>query len=107
MARDAAGAGARIASFRNGGAGDGVRTRDMQLGRLPLCQLSYSRPGPRERGIDGRTKPTTGATAVSGGRSRLGAHPTTRGAGPLRTRTVSADDGKDRDRTRGRRADGI
>ena len=25
------------------GAGDGVRTRDMQLGRLPLCQLSYSR----------------------------------------------------------------
>jgi hypothetical protein len=30
------------------GAGDGVRTRDMQLGRLPLCQLSYSRP----RGLD-------------------------------------------------------
>ncbi len=26
-----------------GGAGDGDRTRDMQLGRLPLCQLSYSR----------------------------------------------------------------
>ena len=26
------------------GAGDEVRTRDMQLGRLPLCQLSYSRP---------------------------------------------------------------
>ena len=26
------------------GAGDGDRTRDMQLGRLPLCQLSYSRP---------------------------------------------------------------
>ena len=26
-----------------GGAGDGSRTRDMQLGRLPLCQLSYSR----------------------------------------------------------------
>ena len=25
------------------GAGDGVRTRDMQLGKLPLCQLSYSR----------------------------------------------------------------
>ncbi len=25
------------------GAGDEVRTRDMQLGRLPLCQLSYSR----------------------------------------------------------------
>ena len=24
------------------GAGDEVRTRDMQLGRLPLCQLSYS-----------------------------------------------------------------
>jgi hypothetical protein len=25
------------------GAGDGARTRDMQLGRLPLYQLSYSR----------------------------------------------------------------
>ena len=31
------------------GAGDGSRTRDMQLGRLPLCQLSYSRPGSRAR----------------------------------------------------------
>ena len=28
------------------GAGDGDRTRDMQLGRLPLCQLSYSRTSP-------------------------------------------------------------
>jgi hypothetical protein len=27
------------------GAGDGVRTRDIQLGKLTLCQLSYSRPG--------------------------------------------------------------
>ena len=26
------------------GAGNGVRTRDPQLGRLMLCQLSYSRP---------------------------------------------------------------
>jgi hypothetical protein len=26
------------------GAGDEVRTRDIQLGRLTLCQLSYSRP---------------------------------------------------------------
>ena len=25
-------------------AGDGVRTRDIQLGRLTLCQLSYTRP---------------------------------------------------------------
>ena len=25
------------------GAGDGTRTRDIQLGRLALCQLSYSR----------------------------------------------------------------
>jgi hypothetical protein len=25
------------------GAGDGVRTRDIQLGKLTLCQLSYSR----------------------------------------------------------------
>jgi hypothetical protein len=29
---------------RRAGAGDGSRTRDMQLGRLPLYQLSYSRP---------------------------------------------------------------
>ncbi len=28
---------------KGSGAGDEVRTRDMQLGRLPLCQLSYSR----------------------------------------------------------------
>ena len=26
------------------GAGDGIRTRDIQLGRLELYQLSYSRP---------------------------------------------------------------
>ena len=26
------------------GAGDGIRTRDKQLGRLVLCQLSYTRP---------------------------------------------------------------
>ncbi len=32
------------ASGRGVGAGDGSRTRDMQLGRLPLYQLSYSRP---------------------------------------------------------------
>ena len=32
-------------SSEGGGAGDGDRTRDMQLGRLPLCQLSYSRTG--------------------------------------------------------------
>ena len=28
------------------GAGNGIRTRDPQLGRLMLCQLSYSRPEP-------------------------------------------------------------
>ena len=28
------------------GAGNGIRTRDPQLGRLMLCQLSYSRPNP-------------------------------------------------------------
>jgi hypothetical protein len=31
-------------SFGVSGAGDEVRTRDIQLGRLTLCQLSYSRP---------------------------------------------------------------
>ncbi len=33
---------------RGSGAGDGVRTRDIQLGKLTLCQLSYSRSGGRE-----------------------------------------------------------
>ena len=32
---------------RRGGAGNGVRTRDPQLGRLMLYQLSYSRSDPR------------------------------------------------------------
>jgi hypothetical protein len=44
------------------GAGDGARTRDMQLGRLPLCQLSYSRPparrcaGPPRNATTGRSR---------------------------------------------------
>ena len=29
--------------IKKGGAGDEARTRDIQLGRLTLCQLSYSR----------------------------------------------------------------
>ena len=33
------------ASEQGSGAGDGVRTRDIQLGKLTLCQLSYSRSG--------------------------------------------------------------
>jgi hypothetical protein len=28
-----------------GGAGDGIRTRDILLGKQTLCQLSYSRSG--------------------------------------------------------------
>jgi hypothetical protein len=35
----------RFESVREVGAGDGVRTRDIQLGKLALCQLSYSRSG--------------------------------------------------------------
>ena len=36
----------RSRRFQNkGGAGDESRTRDIQLGRLKLYQLSYSRPG--------------------------------------------------------------
>ena len=30
--------------LRDVGAGDGVRTRDLNLGKVALCQLSYSRP---------------------------------------------------------------
>ena len=33
----------KIASIENYGAGDETRTRDIQLGRLTLYQLSYSR----------------------------------------------------------------
>ena len=33
----------RVSSRRGVGAGDGIRTRDIQLGRLALYQLSYSR----------------------------------------------------------------
>ena len=35
--------GSKKLCFLKGGAGDGIRTRDPQLGRLTLCQLSYSR----------------------------------------------------------------
>ena len=40
---------ARYGSSRDGGcgAGDGVRTRDLLLGKQTLCQLSYSRSGGR------------------------------------------------------------
>src|SRR4051794_25041578 len=36
-----------IARLEGSGAGDGVRTRDLLLGKQTLCQLSYSRPGRR------------------------------------------------------------
>jgi hypothetical protein len=38
------------------GAGDGVRTRDIQLGRLTLCQLSYSRSRHRDGAGDNLTR---------------------------------------------------
>src|SRR5438046_1378587 len=34
----------RLQPDRSSGAGDGIRTRDIQLGRLELYQLSYTRP---------------------------------------------------------------
>ena len=37
----------RAAHEGEGGAGDGIRTRDILLGKQTLCQLSYSRPGGR------------------------------------------------------------
>ena len=33
-------------NIQNSGAGDGVRTRDPELGKLVLYQLSYTRNGP-------------------------------------------------------------
>ena len=55
---------------REGGAGDGIRTRDILLGKQILCQLSYSRPRgdilSRGRGsLNGRKLPRS----VSGRRS--------------------------------------
>ena len=49
--------------MRNG-AGDGVRTRDIQLGKLTLCQLSYSRSG-------GRDSSAAGSHASMGGDVRV------------------------------------
>ncbi len=34
-----------LSSDEEGGAGDGIRTRDILLGKQTLCQLSYSRSG--------------------------------------------------------------
>ena len=59
------------ASVQGVGAGDGVRTRDMQLGRLPLCQLSYSRASvnlPR-RPVGGRS---IGIELRAGGQAVVG-----------------------------------
>ncbi len=46
-------------SFKRG-AGDGIRTRDIQLGKLMLYQLSYSRLGQRENNVAecSRQRPT-------------------------------------------------
>ena len=67
---------------RGGGAGDEVRTRDMQLGRLPLCQLSYSRPvRPFERQSTSRDSSNELA-----GRDHV---PSIRTSGPLQTRGSS------------------
>ena len=35
----------RFGQTRENGAGDGIRTRDILLGKQTLCQLSYSRSG--------------------------------------------------------------
>jgi hypothetical protein len=37
-----------LSSGGEGGAGDGIRTRDILLGKQTLCQLSYSRAGDRD-----------------------------------------------------------
>jgi hypothetical protein len=42
------------------GAGDGIRTRDPELGRLALYQLSYSRTGNAESGGEGRIRTSEG-----------------------------------------------
>lgn len=46
-------------SIEQNGAGDAIRTRDIQLGRLALYQLSYTRLGGGERWIrtiEGKTR---------------------------------------------------
>ena len=42
------------------GAGDGIRTRDIQLGRLELYQLSYARPAPASRALAPRARRLVG-----------------------------------------------
>jgi hypothetical protein len=45
-----------LSSIQINGAGDGTRTRDVQLGRLELYQLSYTRNVPPPVGGGGRIR---------------------------------------------------
>ena len=51
-------------SEREGGAGDGIRTRDILLGKQTLCQLSYSRAGPILASPLARATPASNAWAL-------------------------------------------
>ena len=57
------------------GAGDGIRTRDIKLGKLALYQLSYSRESePSYRNADGKTtaRVCVCSTRAVGTRPRVG-----------------------------------
>ena len=52
------------------GAGDGIRTRDILLGKQTLCQLSYSRSGGRHSRSGGAALASRGASVAGERRTR-------------------------------------
>src|SRR5678815_2509566 len=53
------------------GAGNGARTRDPQLGRLMLYQLSYSRSLPTKNSAAARCSSPTARAGIGGGEGRI------------------------------------
>ena len=51
LVREGAPSSGATATAGEDGAGDEVRTRDIQLGRLTLCQLSYSRSSAEDTAV--------------------------------------------------------
>src|SRR6185503_15226486 len=60
-------AGASITEGGGDGAGDGGRTRDIDLGRVALCQLSYSRASKSLPDASGGSRSRTGSVTPFAG----------------------------------------
>ena len=79
------------------GAGDGIRTRDINLGKVALYQLSYSRSGgdlivpPRSAGCQIQWSPTRSGTIGSSCCGRPPSVPSTAGTRRSRSRRNSMD----------------